>query len=156
MEESEEKKISKFSSGINILQRIDFLWKNCANFKRAGRYSAWNEELDSVWLELARDLSPEEYYDLDNAKKIIYDNQKDKKQTETRGYKTQYDNFEVEMEKLMPFQDSGVQGFKKPSETDIKRRNKQYKLLMEKQLFLARLENKVGKGTSWEEEEEDF
>lgn len=156
MEESEDKKISKFSSGINILQRIDFLWKNCANFKRMGRYSAWNEELDSVWLELARDLSPEEYYDLDNEKKIIYDNQKDKKETETKGYKTQYDNFEVEMEKLMPFQDSGVQGFKKPSEIDIKRRNKQYKLLMEKQLFLARLENKVGKGTSWEEEEEDF
>ena len=30
------------------------------------------------------------------------------------------------------------------------------KILMEKQLFLARLENTLGKGTSWEDEDDDF
>lgn len=151
----EEKKVSKFSSGINILQRVDFLWKNCSNFKREGRYSTWNEELDSVWLELARDLKPDEYYDLDFEKKPIYDSNPDKK-VKVKGYKSKYDDFETELNKLMPFRDSGSSGFQKPDKEELEKRNKQYKLLMEKQLFLARLENELGKGTSWEEEEEDF
>lgn len=154
--EDDEKRISKFSSGINILQRVDFLWKNCANFKRNGHYSFWNEELDTIWLELARDLDEKEYYDLTEDGKIILNPEKNPEKIKTTGLKSRYELFEAELNELMPFQDFGIQGFKKPSEGDAKRRNKQYKLLMEKQLFLARLENRLGKGTSWEEEEEDF
>jgi hypothetical protein len=154
--EQEEKKISKFSSGINILQRVDFLWKNCHNFKRNGQYSKWNEELDSVWLELARDLKPEEYYDLDKDKGVIFDSEKNKNKIETIGYKSKFDVFEEKLKSLMPFADSGNLGFQQPTKDMKEKRNKQYKLLMEKQLFLARLENELGKGTSWEDEDEDF
>jgi len=153
--EIEEKKISKFSSGINILQRVDLLWKNCSNFKRLGQYHKWNDELDSVWLELARDLKPEEYYDKDKDGKIII-SEKDKNKISTIGYKTKFKAFDEELKKLMPFEDSGSRGFQQPAkETKIKR-NQQYQILMEKQLFLARLENELGKGTSWGETEDDW
>lgn len=151
----EEEKISRFSSGLNIIQRLDQLWKNCHSFKRNGLYYKWNEELDSVWLELARDLSPEEYYDLDEDGNVIYNNLRNKK-IDKKGFKSRFDSFENELTPLLPFIDSGQGGFTSPSETAITKRNKQYKLLMEKQLFLARLENEIGKGTSWEEEDEDF
>lgn len=151
----EEKKTSKFSSGLNILIRVDQLWKNCHNFKRNGFYYKWNEELDSVWLELARDLKPEEYYDLDSNGKIIYSPEKSK-EIKNKGYKSQFEAFDEKLRELLPFIDLGSIGFNKPSEGDIKKRNSQYKVLMEKQLFLARLENELGKGTSWDEEDEDF
>jgi len=153
--EQEEKKISKFSSGINILQRVDFLWKNCHNYKRSGYYSKWNEELDSVWLELARDLKPSEYYDLDVDDNPLLTFKKDTK-IKKQGYKSQFEAFEKELTTVMPFKDAGTVGFQTPTEDMKKNRNQQYKLLMEKQLFLARLENELGKGTSWDEEDDDF
>lgn len=152
----EDKKISKFSSGINILRRIDNLWTNCHNFKRSGQYRLWNEELDSIFLELARDSKPEEYYDIDEDGKLIEDYGKSKKKVITEGLRTQFKTFDEELTKLMPFNDNGNIGFQLPTKEDIIRRNKQYRLLMEKQVFLARLENELGKGTSWEDEDDDF
>jgi len=140
----EEKKVSKFSSGLNIILRLDVLWRNCQEFKRNGKYSKWNEELDTIWLELARDLSKENYNDSkDDEKKVI------------KGYKSQFEGFDQELQKFLPFTDSGT-GFQKPNENNIKNRNEQYKILMEKQLFLARLENELGKGTTEKEEEDDW
>lgn len=150
--ESDDKKVSKYSSGVNILIRVDQLWKNCHSFKRAGLYYKWNEELDSVWLELARDLKDSDYFDLDEKKKVT----SDPKKVEFKGYKSQFDSFEVKLKEFLPFIDSGVSGFNKPSKNMISNRDGQYKVLMEKQLFLARLENELGKGTSWEEEDDDF
>jgi hypothetical protein len=166
----EEKKTSRFSSGINIIQRVDQLWKNCQSFKRMGSYYKWNEELDSVWLELARDLDPSEYYDLNKKEeimekekyffekegKLVFDSAAYNKEIGKIGYETQFEAFDEQLKPFLPFLDSGSLGFGKPSEIQIKNRNSQYKILMKKQLFLARLENKLGKGTSWEEEEEDF
>ncbi len=148
----DEKKISKFSSGINILQRVDQLWKNCHQYKGNGHYYKWNEELDSVWLELARDLKPEEYNNLNEKGKIC---QKDEK-VGVEGYKSQFDKFEERLKEVLPFIDSGVIGFQQPSSEQIKKRDKQYKVLMSKQLFLARLENELGKGTSWGDSEDDW
>ena len=150
----EEKKVSKFSSGLNILMRLDLLWKNCYKYKSEGRYYKWWEELDSVWLELARDLKPNEYWDSNEKGEIV----KDSKENEVlkKGYKSQLDGFEKRMKELLPFEDWGNIGFKVPSVNMKERRNKQYKLLMEKQLFLARLENELGKGTSWGESEDDW
>ena len=156
MQEEEDKKISKFNSGINILQRVDFLWKNCHNYKRTGQYHSWNEELDSIWLELARDLKPHEYYDTDEDGKIILDSEKSEKTVFVKGYKTKFEAFDKQLEKLMPFADLGMPGFQQPTPEMRKKRSNQYKILMEKHLFLARLENELGKGTSWEDEEEDF
>jgi hypothetical protein len=152
----EEEKTSRFSSGLNIIQRLDQLWKNCHNFKRNGRYYQWNEELDSVWLELARDLTPEEYYDLDRDKNIIHNPERDKEKIVTHGFKSKFDNFEIKLKTLLPFIEKEGRGFEKPTREEMNKRDKQYKVLMEKQLFLARLENEIGKGTSWEEEDDDF
>lgn len=168
----EENKISKFSSGVNIIQRLDQLWKNCHKFKQTGQYQRWNEELDSVWLELARDLKKREYYDTNEKEKLInksefyridkktgkkvLDEEKYNKVVNKKGYKTRFEAFERELKPLLPFSDLGGVGFEEPKSEQVEKRDKQYKTLMEKQLFLARLENEIGKGTSWEEEDEDF
>ena len=138
-----EKKVSKFSSGLNIITRLDLLWRNCQDFKRNGRYSDWNDELDTIWLELARDLSQEDFDDKEKDGKII------------KGYKSQFEEFEKELQKELPFHDSNV-GFQSISKDTIKKRNNQYKILMRKQLFLARLENELDKGTTYETEDDDF
>lgn len=140
-EEENEKKTSKFSAGLNIIKRLDKLWINCANFKREGKYLLWNEELDTIWLELARDL--EEINDIDS------ENEKEE------GYETKFKKFDNELKDVLPFKDN-YKGFQKPTKKDLENRNKQYEILMRKQLFLARLENKIGKGTSWGEQEDDW
>jgi len=143
--ENEEKKVSKFSSGLNIIMRIDILWKNCQDFKRKGRYSDWNDELDTIWLELARDIKPEDYKDkLDEEGKV-----------KEEGYKSIFNKFDIKMKEYLPFNDSLI-SFNKPDDNTFKRRNKQYEILMEKQLFLARLENELNKGTTYEDEDDDF
>jgi hypothetical protein len=143
--ENEDSKVSKFSSGLNIIGRLDNLWRNCQEYKRKGRYSDWNDELDTIWLELARDIKQDEYKDKTNERKEVIE----------EGYKSRFSKFDEEMRKKLPFNDNS-NGFNKPSEDSIKKRNEQYQILMEKQLFLARLENEVGKGTSWGEEEDDW
>jgi hypothetical protein len=144
-DENSENKKSKFSSGLNILGRLDNLWRNCQEFKRKGKYSDWNDELDTIWLELARDIKQEEYNDKEN----------DKKEVIKEGYKSKFNIFDTKIREFLPFTDSFI-SFKKPNDIIFKNRNKQYEILMEKQLFLARLENEVGKGTSWGEEEDDW
>lgn len=143
MEKGEEK-VSKFSGGLNIIMRLDELWKNCARFKRNGEYSKWNDELDTIWLELVRDLDEDEYYD-----------KKNEDGTVKEGYETKFNKFEEKLKDFLPFQDH-FKGFKKPSSEILRNRNQQYKILMEKQIFLARLENQIGKGTSWAEKEDDW
>lgn len=139
-----ENRVSKFSSGLNIIMRLDMLWRNCQSFKRRGRYSDWNDELDTIWLELARDLPESEYEDQEDEDGVI-----------TKGYKSEFEEFDKRLVKELPFDDVS-NGFDSPGKDVLTRRNNQYKILMEKQLFLARLENKLNKGTTYEEEDEDF
>lgn len=138
-----EKKVSKFSSGLNIIMRLDELWKNCANFKRRGSYQRWNEELDTIWLELARDIPISDYEDKEEDGKVI------------EGYETKFKKFDKELGNYLPFKDN-YKGFQKPTKKDLENRNKQYEILMKKQIFLARLENELDKGTTYEEEDDDF
>jgi hypothetical protein len=143
--ENEDKKVSKFSSGLNIIMRIDILWKNCQEFKRKGRYADWNDELDTIWLELARDIKPEDYKDkLDELGKVI-----------SQGYESKFKQFDKDIKQYLPFNDSLI-GFDKPDKDVYIRRNEQYKILMEKQLFLSRCENELNKGTTYEDEDDDF
>ena len=139
----EESKHSKFSSGLNIITRLDLLWRNCSEYKRQGKYLRWCEELDTIWLELARDIDEDEYNDKKEEKKEI------------RGCESKFKKFDDDLIKELPFLDSG-KGFSEITPAEITKRNKQYEILMKKQLFLARLENKYGKGTTYEDEDEDF
>ena len=133
MEETQEQKISKYSSGVNILIRIDLLWKKTHIYAETGLYNLLNTTLDRIWLELARDLKADRY-----------ENQKEN-----------FDKFDNELKSLMPFNDEKPSGFRSPSQIEIENREKIYKVLMKKQLFLSRLENEVGKGTTFDDDDDD-
>lgn len=138
----EEVKLSKHSSGVSIIIRLDQIWKNCHSFKRAKRYRDWCEELDSVWLELSRDLF------------------KKKKMTEGDEefleVKKEFDKFDERILENGQIKDDKPAGFEDLSPEDIKNRNEHYKILMEKQEFLGRLENHLGKGTTADDEDDDW
>jgi hypothetical protein len=135
----EDIKISKHSSGVSIIIRLDQLWKNCFSYKRNGQYRKWNEELDSVWLELARDLKKDTDEDKDYSK-----------------LKEKFDKFDEEIIKIGQIQDEKPAGFEELPKDFNEKRNKHYKKIMEKQEFLSRIENKIGKGTSYDEEDDDW
>jgi len=137
----DEDKVQRYSSGLNIVIRLDSLWKDTHLHSRAGQYAKWNSDLDRIWLELARDLN---------------EGTNETEKSEFQKRQEQLDRFENELGKLMPFDDSGEKGFTAPTAEMLSRRNKQYKVLMNKQLFLARLENELGKGTTYEDEDDDF
>jgi len=132
MEEGEAK-VSKYNSGIAIILRLDSLWKDTHLHSRAGLFGKWNSDLDRIWCELSRDLSDKEY----------------------KTYEKDFGLFDKEIEDLGNFNDNIGNTFNKIPKEDIQKRNKQYKVLMRKELFLRRLENHLGKGTAWDEGDED-
>jgi hypothetical protein len=131
--EEQEQKLSKFSGAINILIRLNNLWTDSHNHSRAGLFKRWNSDLDRIWIELVGDLSV----------KIFEDKKKE------------FDSFDDKLFKLGEFQDHINDGFECITKDQIEKRNKQYKILMEKELFLKRIENEFGKGTKWDDGDED-
>ncbi len=144
MEEEHESHISKYNSGIAQLYRLDGLWKDVNNHSRMGLYAKWNEDLDRIWCELARDLPEKEKKTEEDKKVPSYDNAKN-----------DFDAFDTKLMGQGNFQDTGKAGFVEITIEEKKKRNEQYKILMEKELFLRRLENKLGKGTAFSDEDED-
>jgi hypothetical protein len=144
MEEQQENKVSKYNSGVAQLYRLDGLWKDVNNHSRAGLFSKWNEDLDRVWCELARDL-PETEKKLEENKKI----------PSFKDAKDEFDKYDTQLMNQGNFQDKEPEGFIEISKEVKQKRNEQYKILIDKELFLRRLENKLGKGTAWEDEDED-
>jgi len=131
-DEDKDKK-SKFNTGVSKLIRLDFLWQDASRHARNGSYQKWNEDLDCIWSELAADL-----------KEVDFD--KDKKQI---------DKFDKEIVELGQLNDKEQQSFGKISDETIKKRAKHYAKIREKEMFLRRLENFLGKGTAWEDDEAD-
>lgn len=140
MDENEQL-VSKYSSGVNINLRLDQLWKDSHLHSRNGNYNTWNLDLDCIWSELARDLG-----DKENKKKDVRSYEEIEKE---------FAKFEEEILKNGVIKDTQQKGFAKATEKELKSRAEHYKVLRKKQLFLARLENKVGKGTTWNNNEED-
>ncbi len=133
MAEEQEEQTSKYSSGVNIIKRLDTLWIDTHTHSRAGKYMLWNSDLDRIWLELARDLKEKKY---DSTLK-------------------NFNETDEELTKFANFNDHPPEGFGEVTPEMITQRNKIYQLLMKKQLFLARLENKLGKGTTFADDDED-
>ena len=129
-EEYSEDKKSKYNTAVAQLFRLDGLWRKTHIYTISGKYYLWNTTLDRLWLELARDL--------------------DEKKFKTA--KESYDNLDKEIGKI---KDDLDDDFKEPTKEEIEIRNNQYKKIMEKELFLRRLENQVGKGTAWDDSSED-
>lgn len=134
MEEENQVKLSKYNSGIAQIYRLDNLWKDVNNHSRSGHFIKWNNDLDRVWCELARDLKEDEYI---------------KK-------KKELDDIDNKLANSGKFNDNANESFEEPKANDITKRNLQYKLLMEKELFLRRLENLLGKGTAFDDEDDDI
>lgn len=119
---------SKYNSAIAQLYRLDNLWRDTHNHSRSGNLKQWNWDLDRVWQELAGDLK------INNVKDKVV---------------------EVNYQKIN----------KRLAELDSKLKHKQltlnnfseqlYQLLNEKELFLRRMQNDLGKGTAFEDEMED-
>lgn len=133
MGENEEVKVSKYNSGMAIIMRLDSLWKDTHRHSREGNFEKWNCDLDRIWCELARDLNEGEY----------------------SGKKEEFEEFDNKLKEFGKFIDNITDAFKSPTKEQITNREKQYHVLMEKELFLRRLENALGKGTAWDAGNED-
>lgn len=118
---------SKYNSGVAQLYRLDGLWRNTHQYAVKGKYKLWNTILDRLWCELARDLSDKEY----------------------KEYKEEFDGFDEALSKLGEILDTAPDGWVEITSQQKTNRIKQYKILNEKDLFLRRLENHLGKGTAW-------
>ena len=128
MSDSEDTpKVSKYNSAVNQLMRLDELWKDAHRHSRSGKYHLWNADLDCIWSELSRDL--EKGCDEDK----------------------EYNDFTIKIANAGSVDSGKIWGFKS-SPTNPKH----YAILREKEIWLGRLQNKLGKGTSWSDEDEDL
>ena len=132
-QDEQEQQISKYSSGVSIMMRINALWIDANNHSRAGMFSKWNTDLDTIWRELARDITEKDY----------------------KPKKEEFDGFDTQLITTGPFKDSGGETFDGLTSDQTTARSKQYKILNDKELFLKRLENSLGKGTTWDEGDGD-
>lgn len=135
---SNDRKTSKYNSGVAIQIRLDELWKDANRHSRARQFDKWNMDLDNIWRELARD----------------FDEKEDDK--EYKKYKGEFDYFSTKLSEQGPFMDSAPAGWVDLNLDDKKKRRKHYDILQEKELFLKRLENHLGKGTAWDKGEDAY
>jgi len=130
--ELDEEKTSKYNSAIDQLRRIGEIWRIVRSRVVSGDYFAWNQELDRVWVELSQDVQPngkEEKDILDYNKKIV---------------------------ELQPLATPNSHGFNKISEKDRKKYSEQYLILISKEIYIRRLQNRLGKGTAYLDDDEDL
>lgn len=126
-EENETNKVSKYNSAVAQLQRIDGLWNKAHVFSSSGNYLLWNITLDKIWSELAGDLNPE-----DTRVKEFY-------------------NFTKRLGEAGIISKEEINGFENPKNNKAQ----QYMVLLQKEIWLRRLQNTQGKGTAYADEFED-
>jgi hypothetical protein len=135
-EEENSQKVSKYNTAFLINNRLHKLWLEVTTHLKLGRFASCDLALNDLWIELAGDLEEDKDYD---------------------NYKTKAKEIDSELLKYGTLRDNnGGEGFEDPLSQEIKNRNLQYKALIEKALFLKRLEKYLGKGTAWSEEEDDW
>lgn len=131
-DEENSQKVSKFNTAALINSRLHNDWVDALNCLKTGKFNKCDLILNNIWIELAGDLEDKTYEDEEKKLKKIND-------------------------ELGTLNDADSNsGFQEPSREDKQKRNKQYKKLVEKSLFLKRLEKLLGKGTSWIDDEEDL
>ena len=123
---------SKYNSGVAKEIRRNDLWKDANYHSRSGQFVKWNEDLDTIWRELCADLK----------------NDFTKREEE-------FKKFDTELTKIGRIEDNSSNGFAELDKTFYDKRDKHYKELMNKEVFLRRLENELGKGTAYEDDDED-
>ena len=148
---SETRQLSKYNTAFFINERLHNLWTDANNHSRQGMFNKWNLDLDAIWRELARDFR----FKKEKGKKS---NDKEKEEdTDFKIFEKKFNIFNEELSNFGMLKNSdNLLGFKKIKIEDITNRNKQYEILNNKELFLKRLENYLGKGTKFQDSEEDM
>lgn len=124
-------KVSKYNSAVDQMYRFGEIWRETYGKAKSGDFVMWNLTLDGIWRELAGDLE---------------DNSSEHQEMEKTN---------TELTNLYPLQSPVVSSFNKRKKDDIIRISKQYALLTKKEIFLRRLQNKLGKGTVLVDSDED-
>lgn len=132
MPEEDSQKVSKFNTAALINSRLHNDWVESLNCLKTGKFNRCDLILNNIWIELAGDLENKEYKAKELELKAI-----------DKDIGTLSDN-------------DTNSGFQESSKEEKQKRVKQYKKLVEKSLFLKRIEKLLGKGTSWIDEEEDL
>jgi hypothetical protein len=127
-QESEESKVSKINAAGLINLTLENLWKDCYDAMAKANLSLWNTKLDAIWLILGGDIkdnSPEDKYIME---------------------------LDIKIYELGGLYSSKTVGFKKVTNENS---TLQYQLLKRKSIFLRRLQNKQGKGTAYDDGDDD-
>lgn len=130
--ETPQPKISKYNAAIAQLIRMDSIFQDCHKHSRARDYDAWNEDLDSIWRELAGDIEE----DSDDFKRMA--------------------DINARLRGMFPLTRPNFKGFNNPTMQDLIKAREQKAILAMKEVFLRRLQNKLGKGTAYDEDDSDF
>lgn len=125
-------RISKINAAglINLL--ILELWKESYKHSRTGELSKWNACLNCLWMEFAGDVLPGS------------DQEKEFKEIQNRLIQTG------------SLAKNTITGFAEAKQIDLIKSARQYLILMDKSVFLKRLQNKQGKGTAYYEESDSW
>lgn len=132
--EQEAYKPSKYNSGFLVILRINELWKDANNHARKGNFVSWNEDLDRIWMELVGDIKQEEG---------------------EKNPEEQYKELVLKYAKACNIQSKG-NGFEERDNEQRKSTALKKNALMDRETFLRKLQNQQGKGTAYQEEEDDW
>jgi len=128
-EKIDETNISKINSAGLINLRIHNLWVERHKHARNGQYSRWNDDLDSIWCELAADVK------------------------EGSEIEKEYQKLTIEYAKACKDNPITV-GFNKINKEHKSSAVNQKIALINKEVFLRRLQTNQGKGTAYKDEDD--
>lgn len=140
MEEFETNKLSFANSAYAQIYRADDIKKRCQRAAATCNHFQWNIELDNMWTELAPDL-PQKF--VKNKDKIA------------EWYKKINDINKLILTTGNLIYGNGATGFNKVSSTRREQISMQRLYLMRKEIILGELQNELGKGTRWADEDSD-
>jgi hypothetical protein len=121
---------SKINSAFLINITLENLWSKVFLAQSKSDLNFWNKHLDSLWIILGGD------------------------EPTSSEWVKKYTEIELKIGKTGSLNHLKL-GFNKFSSRELEIISVQYRLLLEKSLFLRRLENKQGKGTAYKDEDED-
>lgn len=119
----EEKKLSKYNSGLDVIKRLDRLWTDAVEFIKEDKYYQWNNMLDRIWLELCILMTDSEF----------------------EKFKVTFEEYNIKLNDSGKIIDDidAVKGFQVPNKGDFLKRNSQYNLIKDKDEYLRRIQHKV-------------
>lgn len=128
--EINEQNISKINTaGLQNLRR-DELWKDANKHSRNGEYKKWNEDLDALWRELSGSTK--------------------KESAEEKEWNSLCEEFSKVYSPVQKV------GFEQLQDGDYAKLLKQKAVLVQKEIFLRRLEDSQGKGAAYKDASDDY